>query len=77
MKKIAPESTVPEVASFETEGNIYYLTNDFTKELGTTYILELTYNKALESSAKLASIQPFIFQNNKSANTNCALIIFS
>ena len=57
MKKIAPGSTVTEVASFETEGNIYYLTNDFTKELGTTYILELTYNNPLSSSEKLASIK--------------------
>jgi LruC domain-containing protein len=62
MKKIAPESTVTEVASFETEGNIYYLTEDFTGELGTTYILELTYGSALSSSEKLASIQPFIYR---------------
>ena len=62
MKKIAPGSTVTEVASFETEGNIYYLTNDFTKELGTTYILELTYNNPLSSSEKLASIKPFIYR---------------
>ena len=68
MKKIAPESTVTEVASFETEGNIYYLTEDFKGELGTTYILELTYNKALDSSAKLASIQPFIYRSEGNQN---------
>ena len=62
MKKIAPGSTVTEVASFETEGNIYYLTKDFSGELGTTYILELTYNKPLSSSAELASIHPFIYR---------------
>ena len=62
MKKIAPGSTVTEVASFETEGNIYYLTKDFSGELGTTYILELTYNSPLSSSAQLASIHPFIYR---------------
>lgn len=68
MKKIAPESTVTEVASFETEGNIYYLTEDFTGELGTTYILELTYTNPLSSSADLASIQPFIYRTEGNQN---------
>ncbi len=39
MKKIAPESTEPVEASFVKEGNVYYLTNDVTGELGSTYIL--------------------------------------
>ena len=68
MKKIAPGSTVTEEASFATEGNIYYLTEDFTSELGTTYILELTYNNPLSSSEKLASIQPFIYRPDGNQN---------
>ena len=63
MKKIAPESTEPVEASFVKDGNVYYLTNDVTGELGSTYILELTYNGTLSSSADMASIQPFIFRS--------------
>lgn len=62
MKKISKESTVTEDASFVREGNVYYLTDDVKGELGTTYILELTYGTALSSSEKLASIQPFIYR---------------
>ena len=68
MKKMAPESTEPEEANFTKEGNVYYLTEDFTGELGTTYILELTYSTLLDSSEKLASIQPFIYRSEGSLN---------
>ena len=62
MKKIAPESTDTVDASFEKDGDVYYLTNDVKGEIGTTYILELTYETPLTSSDQLASIQPFIFR---------------
>ena len=68
MKKVASGSTEAEEASFTKDGNVYYLTDDFTSELGTTYILELTYNKPLESSAKLASIHPFIYRSEGNQN---------
>ena len=68
MKKIQKGSTEVEEASFTKEGNVYYLTNDFKGELGTTYILELTYNSALSSSSKMASIQPFIFRSEGESN---------
>lgn len=68
MKKIAEGSTVAEEASFVKEGDVYYLTNDVTGELGTTYILELTYEEALSSSDQLASIQPFIFRSEGDLN---------
>lgn len=68
MKKIAKESTVIEDASFTKEGNVYYLTDDVKGELGTTYILELTYKNALSSSEKMASVQPFIYRAEDNQN---------
>lgn len=68
MKKIAKESTVIEDASFTKEGNVYYLTDDVKGELGTTYILELTYKNALSSLEKMASIQPFIYRAEDNQN---------
>lgn len=68
MKKIAKESTVTEDASFTKEGNVYYLTDDVKGELGTTYILELTYKNALSSSEKMASVQPFIYRVEDNQN---------
>lgn len=67
-KKIAPGSTVAEEVSFAKEGNVYYLTDDFKGELGTTYILELTYTNPLSSSADLATIQPFIYRSEEDQN---------
>ena len=54
MKKVASGSTEAEEVSFTKDGNVYYLTEDFNGELGTTYILELTYTNPLESSADLS-----------------------
>ena len=70
MKKIKSGETEAVEASFATEGNIYYLTEDFKGEIGTTYILELTYNteNSLSSSADLASIQPFIYRSEGNQN---------
>lgn len=68
MKKIANGSTVVEEASFTQGDNVYYLTSDFKGELGTTYILELTYGSALNSSDELASIQPFIYRSEGDQN---------
>ena len=68
MKKIKPESTETEEASFTKDGNVYYLTEDFNGELGTTYILELNYSSALTSAEKLASIQPFIYRREGDKN---------
>lgn len=68
MKKMAPESTEAVDANFIKEGNVYYLTEDFNGELGTTYILELTYGSALTSAEKLASVQPFIYRREGDKN---------
>ena len=68
MKKVASGSTEAEEASFTKDGNVYYLTEDFNGELGTTYILELTYRTPLNSSEELASIQPFIFRSEGDKN---------
>lgn len=62
MKKMAKGATVAEEASFTKDGNVYYLTSDFKGELGTTYILELSYDTPLGSSADMASIKPFIYR---------------
>ena len=64
MKKIVNGSTEAETATFRKDGNnVYYLTDDIKKEIGTTYILELTYGTALSSSAQMASIKPFIYRS--------------
>jgi len=68
MKKIAPGSTVAEEASFVKDRAVYYLTDDIKAEIGTTYILELIYNTALDSSSKMASIQPFIYRSEGTQN---------
>lgn len=68
MKKIVAGETEAVGASFATEGNIYYLTEDFKGEIGTTYILELSYTNPLSSSADLASIQPFIYRSEGKKN---------
>ena len=68
MKKMAKGSTVAEEASFTTDGNVYYLTSDFKGELGTTYILELTYQNPLGSSADMAAVKPFIYRSEGDKN---------
>ena len=68
MKKIAQGSTDAEVATFTREGDVYYLTDDIKREIGSTYILELTYSNPLSSSAQMASIQPFIYRSEGSLN---------
>lgn len=61
MKKIAPNQTEAAAANFTKEGNVYYLTDDIKGEIGTTYIFELSYSSAQQSS-NLASVQPFIYR---------------
>lgn len=61
MKKLASGSDEDETVTFEKDGKIYYLTNDVKGELGTTYILEVTYSDGIKSD-QLASVQPFIFR---------------
>ena len=68
MKKMAPEAAEAEDANFTKDGIVYHLTEDFTGELGTTYILELTYSTPLNSSEELASIQPFIYRQEGDKN---------
>lgn len=68
MKKMAKGSTVAEEASFTKDGNVYYLTSNFKGELGTTYILELSYSDPLGSSADMASIKPFIYRTSGDKN---------
>ena len=68
MKKMASGSTVAEEATFTKEGNVYYLTDDIKGEIGSTYILELTYGSALSSSSQMASIKPFIYRSEGDKN---------
>jgi len=68
MKKMAKGSTVAEVASFTKDDNVYYLTADIKRELGTTYILELSYKDPLGSSGDMAAIKPFIYRSEGDKN---------
>ena len=65
---MAKDATEAEAATFTKDGNVYYLTDDFKGELGTTYILELSYKNALSSSANMASIKPFIYRSEGDKN---------
>ena len=68
MKIIAPGANEAEETEFANDGNVYYLTDNFKGELGTTYILELTYETALSSSSKMAKILPFIYRSEGDQN---------
>ena len=68
MKKIPNGSTVAEEAKFTKDGNVYYLTDNFKGELGTTYILELSYETPLASSEYMASVKPFIYRSEGDKN---------
>lgn len=76
LKKILPNQTEPvPVAQFMNNGNKYYfmpefsklsdnvflLTNDISKELGASYVVEVTYTKA-RSASGVSSIKPFIYR---------------
>lgn len=70
MKMLLPGTTEAEETSFTKDNSdktIYYLTDNIKKELGTTYILELTYGSGL-SSSQMASIQPFIYRSEGHQN---------
>ena len=54
-----------EEVTFQKEGNVYYLTNNFKGELGSTYILQLSYSSPLASSEKVAAIKPFIYREEE------------
>ena len=70
MKMILPGTSEAVETSFTKDNSdktIYYLTDNIKKELGTTYILELTYGSGL-SSSQMASIQPFIYRSEGNQN---------
>ena len=67
-KIILRESTETIQKSFKKEGDVYYLTDDIKQEVGSTYILELTYGNGGITSNQLASIQPFIYRSEGKNN---------
>ena len=62
MKKILSGTTEPVQANFTKDDNVYLLTDDIKKELGTTYILELTYEGGIQD-VKAGKVKPFIYRN--------------
>ena len=62
MKKIAAGTTNAVTATFTKDENYYYLTDDITSELGSTYILEVTYSSAV-SLSNSATVQPFLYRD--------------
>ncbi len=67
MKKKAANSNNAESVSFtkdDKETNVYYLTENITQEINSSYIFELTYSTAQDVS-KLAEIEPFIYGTRK------------
>ena len=65
MKKILPGKTEPVQANFTKDGDVYLLTDDIKKELGTTYILELTYEGGIQEDTKAGKVKPFIYRNEE------------
>lgn len=61
LKKKAPGQSDAVTANFTKDGDYYYLTDDITDELNTTYIIELTYSTAQELS-NIAEIEPFLYR---------------
>lgn len=59
-KKMSPGAEATTV-SYTVDGDYYYLTEDITAELGTTYIFEIQYSSS-QKLEKLAKIQPFIYR---------------
>ena len=64
MKKRAVGTEEDVAATFEYDGEAYYLTTDVTSELGSTYIFEITYAQPQQLSSS-AKIHPFIYRNNE------------
>lgn len=61
MKKKVGANSEAQTAVFAKEGSYYYLTDDITSELGTTYIFEVSYKDA-QSLSNLAEIEPFLYR---------------
>jgi LruC domain-containing protein len=59
-KRMAPGGTATTI-NYTVDGDYYYLTEDITAELGTTYIFEIQYSASQELS-NLAAVQPFIYR---------------
>ncbi len=67
MKKKAAGSNVEEIVTFaqdDQERNVYYLTDHITREINSTYILELSYSTP-QAISKVAEIEPFIYGTRK------------
>jgi len=64
MKKILPGTVNSVNCTYEYDGEAYLLTDDVKANLGTTYILELTYATA-QPMSNLAEIQPFIYRDDE------------
>lgn len=61
MKKIAPNGSEPEEVTYTVDGKEYLFTDNITKELHSTYILELIYENGI-SEGDVAKIKPFIWR---------------
>jgi LruC domain-containing protein len=61
MKKKAPGADA-KTANFTKEGNYYYLTDNITGELGSTYIFEVTYSSG-QTLSNLATTEPFLYRD--------------
>lgn len=63
--RLAPGETESKIASFvKKDGDIYYITDDVTKQLGYTYYFTVVYNKAVTMD-NLAEHEPFIWRELK------------
>ena len=63
VKKTKVIYALPEFGWDSNESRMWYLTDDITKNLGTTYVFEVTYSKAVNKSQ--VTVKPFLYRKQK------------
>lgn len=65
LKRINPGSSKATTATtFVKEGDYYFLTDNISKQLGTTYVFKITYSTP-QDVVNLATIEPFIYRDEE------------
>lgn len=67
MYKNGKEVTFNKVYDSKGKADVYYITNNITTDLGSTYTLEVEYAKG-QTLTNLAEVQPFIWRDEKGEN---------
>ena len=63
MKKVNNKTNDTTLVNYVVDGNTYLFTEDITKELRSTYIIELYYSTGISKLSDAAELKPFIYRN--------------